>query len=70
MVLATEHKCNNAQTEQVAMLHGCYSALLDNRIHFAAGCVTVNKAAYQFSASDADFKDTKKVLANELKAFR
>ena len=55
---------------QAAMLHGCYKALLDNRIHFARDCVTVSKSAYQFSAKPADFVSSKKLLAKQLKAFR
>ena len=58
------------EKNKVAMLHGCYSALLDNRIHFATQCVSVNKAAYQFSAADSTFAATKELLAKELKAFR
>jgi hypothetical protein len=58
------------EKNKVAMLHGCYSALLDNRIRLAPGGVTVSKAAYQINASDGSWPDTLKMLAAELKSFR
>jgi hypothetical protein len=59
-------------TEQnkVAMLHGCYQALLDNRIRLAPGGVTVSKAAYQINAEEGSWPKTRELLANELKCFR
>lgn len=58
------------EKNKVAMLHCCYSALLDNRIRLAPGGVTVSKAAYHINASDGSWAGALKTLAAELKSFR
>lgn len=58
------------EKNKVAMLHGCYSALLDNRIRVAPQGVTVGKSAFQIHAKDSTFDDARKLLAAELASFR